>query len=512
MTNEERLLAVLDAWRTTWSPELAALATRIEIEAPPLEHENPLQAARAKQLATLARTSTDLTRASVLAAFRVFAANAHPSQLYVALEGWMRIEPDPRVAAFALTLLTEKGAAREVTHVVSRSLAQCIARHGDSASAARLSAMLADGVHGARERSLRSAVTSLAKRVALPVDPARLAELSRGDATPRRATSKTQDGDALLEAIYADPDDDAPRLAFADWLTESGDPLGEFIVLQINHARGKATAAARKREKVLLFQLRARLLGPLADAVQLTSLRFSRGFLSEAEFSRVLPASRVYELMEDVRYVPRSPDTTWRALKRASAVQPAAVRDLVSRAPRLEQLGVAFAAWETLRPALKSKPPPTLARVQFASAELNLAQWREVLGAPLCARAKTIAVAVMSAGWSGRGTQAPPVIVPAEALSSASGTLEELELLMGYGTIRLLRIDARFSVARLELANDARLESAASLATGLLLGMTREPLDVLEVHAAKPPKEREFRKLIARAAGGTRAVQFVRTE
>ena len=33
----------------------------------------------------------------------------------------------------------------------------------------------------------------------------------------------------LLQAIIAQPDDDFPRLAYADWLEERGDPLGEFL-------------------------------------------------------------------------------------------------------------------------------------------------------------------------------------------------------------------------------------------------------------------------------------------
>ena len=41
------------------------------------------------------------------------------------------------------------------------------------------------------------------------------------------------DADALLAAILADPDDDTPRLAYADWLGESGDAdRAEFIRLQ----------------------------------------------------------------------------------------------------------------------------------------------------------------------------------------------------------------------------------------------------------------------------------------
>lgn len=40
------------------------------------------------------------------------------------------------------------------------------------------------------------------------------------------------DLEALLAAIYASPDDDAPRLVYADALLERGDPRGEFIVRQ----------------------------------------------------------------------------------------------------------------------------------------------------------------------------------------------------------------------------------------------------------------------------------------
>ena len=41
------------------------------------------------------------------------------------------------------------------------------------------------------------------------------------------------DREALYRAILDAPDDDAPRLVYADWLDEHGDPdRGEFIRLQ----------------------------------------------------------------------------------------------------------------------------------------------------------------------------------------------------------------------------------------------------------------------------------------
>jgi uncharacterized protein (TIGR02996 family) len=42
---------------------------------------------------------------------------------------------------------------------------------------------------------------------------------------------------AFLKAVFALPDDDGPRLVYADWLDEQGDPKGEFIRTQVELAR-----------------------------------------------------------------------------------------------------------------------------------------------------------------------------------------------------------------------------------------------------------------------------------
>lgn len=72
-------------------------------------------------------------------------------------------------------------------------------------------------------------------------------EVSRAPA-PRPAAP---DGDevALRAAIVAQPADDAPRLVYADWLLERGDVRGEFIRLQVEHARAPAS---QKRLDALL--------------------------------------------------------------------------------------------------------------------------------------------------------------------------------------------------------------------------------------------------------------------
>jgi uncharacterized protein (TIGR02996 family) len=55
---------------------------------------------------------------------------------------------------------------------------------------------------------------------------AKVALVARWKPAPR------DDESALREAIRRSPDDDAPRLVYADWLSERGDPRGELIALQ----------------------------------------------------------------------------------------------------------------------------------------------------------------------------------------------------------------------------------------------------------------------------------------
>jgi uncharacterized protein (TIGR02996 family) len=58
--------------------------------------------------------------------------------------------------------------------------------------------------------------------------------------SPTQVTDPAADGteQGLLGAVLAEPDDDTPRLIYADWLEENGQPeRAEFILLQIERAR-----------------------------------------------------------------------------------------------------------------------------------------------------------------------------------------------------------------------------------------------------------------------------------
>jgi uncharacterized protein (TIGR02996 family) len=87
--------------------------------------------------------------------------------------------------------------------------------------------------------------------------------------------------DSFLAAIRANPDDDLPRLIFADYLDERGDPRGELIRTQVELARGnpddRQQDALRARERALLAEHEEEWYGSLVD--QLYRGWFHRGFL-----------------------------------------------------------------------------------------------------------------------------------------------------------------------------------------------------------------------------------------
>lgn len=102
---------------------------------------------------------------------------------------------------------------------------------------------------------------------------------------------------ALLAAIAASPDDDLPRLVYADWLDENGRHLrAEFIRLQIEIARKETLPRAAvnvfshlwKRQQEILDDHRDELLGPLTGVVGWHEAEFRRGFLNDITLSAEL--------------------------------------------------------------------------------------------------------------------------------------------------------------------------------------------------------------------------------
>jgi uncharacterized protein (TIGR02996 family) len=100
------------------------------------------------------------------------------------------------------------------------------------------------------------------------------------------------DDDALLNAIAAHPEEDTPRLMYADWLDEHGQSIrAEFIRVQVAIAQKEHLPRAVKNRYVDLYRRnqeliddhRAELLGPLAALPTGATVHFRRGFADSVE-------------------------------------------------------------------------------------------------------------------------------------------------------------------------------------------------------------------------------------
>lgn len=168
--------------------------------------------------------------------------------------------PDPRVARLALSLLCEFDRLPHTSAKLWRRLLDAVEHHGDPSCIPPLQAIQPRDPTAAT----KSRLANIAKRLAKckPLDAAELARLDE-----ETATTPSQNGPALLAAIYADPASDDARTIYADFLSSEGDPRGEFIQLQLQRAHGTATEAGKRRELALLKKHARAWLGPLAPVV-----------------------------------------------------------------------------------------------------------------------------------------------------------------------------------------------------------------------------------------------------
>jgi uncharacterized protein (TIGR02996 family) len=91
------------------------------------------------------------------------------------------------------------------------------------------------------------------------------------------------DAQLLLAAILDNPDDDGPRLAYADVLQQSGDPRGELIVVQCTLARESDPARRHVLEKRADQLLAKHAEGWTRTFDSRGLYRFARGFTREAQ-------------------------------------------------------------------------------------------------------------------------------------------------------------------------------------------------------------------------------------
>jgi uncharacterized protein (TIGR02996 family) len=88
----------------------------------------------------------------------------------------------------------------------------------------------------------------------------------------------------MLAEVFAEPENDAPRMVYADWLMEQGDPRGELISSQCRLKAGIAYLSTRSdlrlRVSELLSEHAAEWIAPLSSRAE---CRFRRGFIEDIE-------------------------------------------------------------------------------------------------------------------------------------------------------------------------------------------------------------------------------------
>ncbi len=230
----------------------------------------------------------------------------HPSGAAIRIELLEKFDPHPRISQALFALHLRRQYPSSVGRRLSRRIFREMLVQRDPIIVeyiARLDAdSLADRTYGL------ATLGSLAKKKLPGIyapdarEVAAIARLVALTTSPTAATDERSRND-LLAAIYAAPFDDGPREVLADLLVELGDPRGEFIALQLRHARGERTTKTLARERVL-HRNAGKSWNEDLEADGAFDVEFARGFpvLARTHHARFgAPAWGTIEVLELVK-------------------------------------------------------------------------------------------------------------------------------------------------------------------------------------------------------------------
>jgi uncharacterized protein (TIGR02996 family) len=315
-------------------------------------------------------------------------------------------EPDPRIARMAGHALSRFETLRHTSTKLAQKLWVCLERHGDPRDGEALEGMhLPPPLEGRRRR--------LARRLrergpAVPLTEAEAEALRQAIDQPEVSLTRTRAVRAssaaeLLELVYQDPDDDAARLVYADFLLEQGDSLGEFVQLQFRQRGPGLSLQERQRMEGLQRKSQRDWLRPIWPALvaggrlKVEPPAFERGFLVGAWVAPPPhPLSDLWQRPEwaTVRWLKGKPvlGASMRALEEVTS---SAELRLVDPLPRLRRLE-APASEELLAepwPAL-----PALRQLALAMGSMEELRCLELLLAqPQSAQLRELAL--LNVGW-----------------------------------------------------------------------------------------------------------------
>ncbi|HEY1816295.1 MAG TPA: TIGR02996 domain-containing protein [Kofleriaceae bacterium] len=282
-----------DAWRACRCDELAALLERAgRITSWPDTAKTP-KAWQAAWIAT-ARQGDPLVLGGLLASLAERAEPAKAAVVGACLDELPDLADDPQVVATLIGMLAIHTASSAWIKVHTRAF-KLLDAAGDPRAIDRVTAActrtqaeldVSKAMAASVARAERTRRVLLARFPdGVPPLPAELApilaELADAIARSEPIAAKPRpvaESTSLLDAVLADPFDDARRLVCADALQAAGDPRGELIVAQLSDS-----PEAARRAKAILGKHKSALLGPLARAVKVSTAVFERGFLARCE-------------------------------------------------------------------------------------------------------------------------------------------------------------------------------------------------------------------------------------
>ncbi len=286
---------MLDAWPACRDPDLAERIEELDAHVvrsrPPLPMEGSKQ--RAWEAAFDAAGPLDRTQL-----YDTLAAST-PAAAAGRLRRLQTLPPDPRLARRLWACLKEVPypgkAARALYQGIAAQLVLLEDRRFDDDVLTTARSNHTTGhytvtrLKGVGSRTalaaFRELVVAVQAREPLVVDTATQEQiLQLGERVPRAIAAATGDEGIeaeLLAAVYGSPDDDEPRLVYADLLQQRDDPRGEFIVLQCS--RGPDDKPSR-RERALQKQYGGAWTDGLEPFIRKSGRGFRRGFLSACRY------------------------------------------------------------------------------------------------------------------------------------------------------------------------------------------------------------------------------------
>jgi uncharacterized protein (TIGR02996 family) len=264
----QELENLLAAWRQTWNPALADALEQISTRLPVDRQIEKVSLREARFVQLLASRHPALLGVALKYPW--------PLRAYEAQERLKKLQqqqPDPRISRAVLRLLQNnpwQGKSWKNVEWVGACVLICMQDRQSAEVFQNFSSADFLLVHGQRVRWKQALA-------ALPT-PLELTEVQHQQLGHWQQGSAVQEQE-LWNAVYASPEQDAPRLVLADFLCEQNNPRGEFIQLQCMHSRGEGSVESRKKEAKLLKEHGDSWIAEVPGCSRQRAV-FERGFLA----------------------------------------------------------------------------------------------------------------------------------------------------------------------------------------------------------------------------------------